>query len=496
MKKYRGIIIAVENYHDSKKMGKVKHAIDDANAFLNSLIDLGCDRDNFEYIPENLATKTTIEKKVKEISNYATESDIIIFYYAGHGFYYEGKNLISSVDTYLNNLRETTIELNSILASFDNSKSKRTIAFLDCCHSGIEFSMTDRSPLTVFSADELKYEYSNVEHLTVFASCKSEEKSQVDIERKHGVWSYYLIQALQGKAKGIYDNNLLFSDKLQKYLFDKTFHRVKKITIEKKNQSPIKFGKESSDRFIIADLTKIFQKKEITKSSESISFESAIILNTEEDWVRNLPGFDKSKHKPPKSIDDYHENWIKKISTELIEVELNDIAKQLKAELKYKRKDIEDIIIEDGIGQLVSIDFDYIIEIAQSQKEADTYVIKRSIENFKNSDILHNEGFNKIFDKYFDELEFSLARKINIDEIIDLIEEINNEELVNVEYDNSDTSYCSICISGFKGCIELSERTFKIINDKKVMPKELIISCQEAYKLIGSQGLPKMLNLN
>jgi hypothetical protein len=144
----------------------------------------------------------------------------------------------------------------------------------------LKFSDGDRSPVTDFSSDKLKYEYSNVEHLTVFASCKSDEKSQVDIERKHGVWSYYLLQALQGQAKDIYESNLLFSDKLQKYLFDNTFHRVKKITTDKKNQSPVKFGKESSDRFIVADLTEIFQRKEITKSSESISFESAIILNT------------------------------------------------------------------------------------------------------------------------------------------------------------------------------------------------------------------------
>jgi len=494
MNNYRGIIIAVENYHDSKKMGKVKHAIDDAEAFLNSLVDLGCDRDNFEYLLDNLATKTTIEKKVKEISNYATEGDTIIFYYAGHGFYYNGKNLISSIDTYLDNLGETAIELNSILASFDNSNSKRTIAFLDCCHSGLKFSDEDRSPVTDFSSDELKYEYSNVEHLTVFASCKSDEKSQVDIERKHGVWSYYLLQALQGQAKDIYESNFLFSDKLQKYLFDNTFHRVKKITTDKKNQSPVKYGKESSDRFIVADLTMIFQRKEITKSSESISFESAIILNTEEDWVRNLPGFDKSKHKPPKSIDNYHESWIKKISTDLIKEELNKIAKQLKTRLKYKRKDIDDIKIEDGIGRLVTVDFDFVIEITQSQEKADTYVIKRSIENFRNSDVLNNEDFNKIFDKYFNELKFSLSRKINIESIIDMIEEIDNEELINVEYDSSDTSICYINVSGYSCYIELSERTFKIINKKKVTPKELILSCQEAYKLIGTQGLPKMLN--
>jgi uncharacterized caspase-like protein len=492
MENYIGLIIAIENYHDTKKLRKVQFATNDGTAFIDSLVELGCDRAKLEYLEDNFATKTTITEKLKEICQYATDRDTIIFYYAGHGCYHNGKNLITCVDTSIASLPTTTIDINSILATLDKSNSKKAIAFLDCCHSGIEFSEDERSPVSEFSADNLKYEYRNAEHLTVFASCKSDEKSQADIERKHGVWSYFLIQALRGKAKNIYDGAILFSDKLQKYLGDKTYKRVKQITTDKKNQTPVKFGKETTEKFIVADLTKVFAEKEIKASAEGIRFERAIILTTEDDWVRNLPGF-KTTHKAPKEISSYHEGWIQKISIALIEEELNDIAKILGQKLKYKRKDIEEPVIEDGVGQLSTIDFDYIVNVTQSQERADKYILTRSIENFKNSDILSNPEFNEIFKDTFDELELRLSKRLNVSNVIDKIEEIDNDDIINVEYDRTDTTKCVISLKGFGGQISLTENSFTIVMNTKSSPQSLVLSCQGAYQSIGQQGVQKML---
>lgn len=494
MENYTGLIIAVENYHDSKNLRPVKFAENAAEEFLNSLIQLGCDKDKLEYLPSHLATKTTIVERIKQISQYASPTDTIVFYFAGHGFFHNGVNLISCVDTSLTSLPDTTIDINFILSSFDKSKSNKVIAFLDCCHSGIEFSEIERSPVNEFSTDSLKYEYGNAEHLIVFASCKSDEKSQADLERKHGVWSYFLITALKGEAKGIYDSNLLFSDKLQKYLADNTYHRVKIITPEKKNQTPVKFGKETAEKFIVADLTKIFEEREIKVNAETIKFEKAIILTTEEDWVRTLPGFHKEKnHKPPKLIDDYHDSWIKKISTDLIKQELDQVAETLRRRLKYKRNDIENPTIDDGAGQLRTIDFDYVVTISQSKDHADMYVLTRSIENFKNTEILSNKEFNEIFESSFDNLEFYLSRKINVEEIIDRIEEIDNEDLISVKYDRTNTKNCRISVSGFEGEIFLSERLFRITVDDKESPQNLVLLCQTGYQALLGQGIQKML---
>ena len=168
MENYIGLVVAVENYHDYRNLNQVMFAKNDAKAFLESLILLGCDPSKFDYLDDNLATKTTIEEKIRELSRYATSTDTIVFYYAGHGFYHNGHNLISCVDTSLTSLTNTTLTLNSILSTFDESNCNRVIAFLDCCHSGIEFSEVERSTVGNFSTEELKYEYRNAEHLAVF----------------------------------------------------------------------------------------------------------------------------------------------------------------------------------------------------------------------------------------------------------------------------------------------------------------------------------------
>jgi hypothetical protein len=492
MENYIGLVISIEDYHDSTKLKKVKYALNDATIFIDSFVKLGCQRDKFKHLNDNLATKTTIIESLRELTQYARPNETIIFYYAGPGFFYNGRNRISCVDTSLASIESTTVEINSIIATMDKSKSNKVIVFLDCCHSGIEFTEVERSPVTDFSTDDLKYKYREAEHLMVFASCKSDEKSHTDLERKHGVWSYYLIQALTGKAKDIYDNSLLFSDKLQKYLLESTNIRVKKITTEKQHQTPVKYGKETADKFIVADLTKIFAEAEISHHVEGIRFERATILYSEDDWVRNLPGF-KPSHKPPKEISDYYEDWIQKIATELIEEELNEISDALKQKLKYKRKDIEDPIIENGFGQISTLDFDYIVSVTQSKERPDKYILTRSIENFKNSNILNNPDFNAIFENSFNELEFRSIKNINVVNIIDKIEEIDNEDLIKVNYERTDITMCKVYLNNFEGYISISQRSFKIVMDNKNSPQNLVLSCQRAYQSIGQNGISNIL---
>lgn len=485
MENYLGIIVAVEQYHDNSHLKNVAFAKNDATEFLNSLINLGCDKTKFEILLDNHATKTSITEKLNQVSTYANSTDVIIFYYAGHGFYYNGKNLISSVDTYLNALESTALNLYNLLGILDKSKSNKVMVFLDCCHSGIEFTETERSPITDFNADDLKNEYRHAEHLTVFASCKSDEKSQTDIKRNHGVWSYFLIDALKGKPKHIYEGSILFSDQLQKYLLKETFHRVKSITDEKKNQTPIKYGKETAERFIVADLSKLFTEEEMKRKANSMKLESTSIINSEEDYVKSLPGF-RTGNKAPKEISDYHERWIQKIGSELIKSELEEVLHSLKEKLNYKRKDIQNPEVDDGTGILSTIYFDYVVSITQSKDDSTKYILTRSIENFKNSDVVYEDGFNEVFSKRFDELRLRLNKPINIEEIIDKIEELEND---NIKVYYTTTKSCEIIIKGLDGNIYLVGKNFSFLKNRKSSPIKLIEDSIKAYKSIGELSL-------
>lgn len=491
MYRYLGLIIAVENYHDSA-VPQVKYAKDDAIAFRNSLIALGCAEERLELVVDDRATKTTIVQKVKELSRITTSTDILIFYFAGHGYYYNGDNVLACVDSTPRSIEDTTLSLKFVLGAFEKAKSNKVISFLDCCHSGLEFEETERGALSAFSIDELKF-FDSAEHLIVFSSCKSHEKSHTDIIRKHGVWSYYLLQALEGKApKEIYDGEFLLSNKLQKYLLENTRIRTKEITTSKTNQTPMKFGKESTD-FIVVDLTNLIEERRAKIKTEGIRFERATILTSASDWVGNLPGFNKeSGNKPPKKIDSHHENWIKRISQKLIEDELNEIGEHLKSKLKYKRKEIPTPLVEDGWGELSTPDFDYVIRITQSTERADQYILTRSIENFNNSEILTNPEFNKVFANKFDQIDFALSNELNIEEVIDSIEDIDNEELISVYYESTDPSKCEVKLKDLAGNIELSARSFKITFHGKRTPEQLVLQFKKTYEALQMQPIPKL----
>ena len=305
------------------------------------------------------------------------------------------------------------------------------------------------------------------------------------------MWSYFLIQALQGNAKDIYTENLLFSDQLQKYLKHHTAKRVKFITPEKKNQTPVKFGKETDEKFIVADLTKVFESRKIEAKAKGFKFKEAVFSCSEEDYVRKLPGF-KVGNKVPRILDDYHESWIQKIAKELIREELDDVTELLRRILKLKLKDFQETIIENGYGQLSTVYFDYVIGVTQSETSADEYVLKRSIENFKNSDTIGSEEFNNAFEKDFDTLTLKMDKDIDIEDLINHIEDIGNPDIIDVDYSTSDLSKCTVEISGFEGSIHIEVDEIQIMVNKNTSPKNLVASFQNVYKELGSNGYLKL----
>lgn len=423
---------------------------------------------------------------------FAQKGEAIIFYYSGHGLYIDGKNLLTCVDTQMSSVVDTCVSVQDILGILNQSASKKAILFLDCCHSGLEFDTALKSPASNFSTDDLKYQYADVEFLTGFAACKGDEKSRPDKAYSHGVWSYYLIQALSGEAGKIYENGILFSDKLQAFLAAETSLRVKLMTTDKATQTSIKFGKET-DKFIVADVSHLLAQKQIKKSSEKIKFENVTILTSEEGYVKGLPGFIKGKHKAPQEVSDSHGSWIKRIAHDLLKQEIDETAANIKKALGYKRKDILSAGVDDGVGEIITKDFDYFVVIQQDSDDAAGYLLTRSIENFKNSDILLSEEFNGLFEDLFDELQLRTKQKIDVEALIDSIEDLEDDEIMSVTYDSSDTSECSVFIPTINMTIEVTANSITMKSDHKQSPLQLVDGLKACNAQLATHDVVKMI---
>jgi Caspase domain len=485
------IIASVENYNEPHDFPKVDYAKKDAEDFISTLKLLGHDEEYFIPLIDGKATKSTIISKVKYVAERAKENDRIIIYFAGHGFYEDGKNLLAPVDVVKIDKPETCVPIDIILGHLKKSLCKQNILFIDCCHSGFIAGTDVRDGEDSFMADELIYQFSKEEYCVGFASCKSNQKSISHPSLQNGVWSHFLNKALRGEAENIYTSGLLFSDKLQGYLNKETSQFVKMNTVKKKDQTPIKFGSET-DKFIIADINPILEEKRKTKAVSDLTFTNIVILSQEFDDVKRLPAFQKRFHSVPDYVGSKPDSFIKSIGKKIIEDEIAELSVELKEKLKYKRAEIK-ASAEDGYGSIETPDFDYNMSIGQSEEDPGEYVLIRKLENFSNSDVILSPVFNGIFSSHFDKLEFQFPSRINIEKLIDKIESLPEGSPITVTYTPSDFSSCSLTVDGLDQDIYVTTDTMGISFRYQTSPLALIEVFKETRATILSFPELKLL---
>jgi hypothetical protein len=486
------IIISIEKYHNSNDFPDVDYANKDAEDFKNSIIHLDTDNNELYYLRNNKATKAAIISHIKKVTRSATEYDRIYLYYSGHGLFENSVNYLTGVDSSKNYISDTCVSIDEILGHLKDSTCQRNILFLDCCHSGFIAGKKTREINITFSADNLKYKYRNEKYYFGFSSCSTDEKSYSFHKLQNGAWTHFLLKALKGEAKYIYENSLLFNDKLQSYLNKKTKEYVKLNTTQKENQTPTTFG-SSTDRFIVADLTRVFQKKAEEQTEMIVTeIEKVSLQYSESGRIINLPGFNKKKgHFVPGTYDFYTQSFVKKISSSEIEEEINQYANDIREGLRYKRKQAEPEI-DSGLASINTPDFDFIIKIEQSEKENDKFIKTIMVENFKNSDIIFNTKFNSIFDCKFKTIQFNFKKPINLEDIIDKIEDLNNPKIVPI-YDSVNITECKIDIKDLPLKIIVRRESLSVETHDLNSPKKLIVIFESAKKELNAKRILKYL---
>ncbi|MBN8854706.1 MAG: hypothetical protein BGO55_20635 [Sphingobacteriales bacterium 50-39] len=411
------LIIAVEEYNNPEDFPNVDYALKDAKEIKEAFITLGYEEDSFIVLLNNHATKVTIEREIKKIVNQADESERIVIYFSGHGLRGGGHNFLASVDASHEDPDRTCVKLGDILGTLERANCQRNLLFLDCCHSGFVPSEGIRSSVGRFSSDELLYELKDATYCAGFASCQGSENSISSKKIQNGVWSHFLIKALTGQAGDIYENGVLTSANLQKYLKNETLQFIKKHKSGGKSQRPIQFGSQS-EVFAVESLVDFFKKEAARRSAETINIRGVEMYDTERGGVKDLPMFNKKKgHFIPDSVSDRADAFIKEASGDTVSDEISEIVEELQDKMDYVLADL-DYKIDPGFGYVETPDFIYSVLIYQSKVSPDKYVLKRSIEGIVDGQIVMNEQFNSVFEQKFRKLSFKFNKELDVKDFI------------------------------------------------------------------------------
>jgi hypothetical protein len=241
------LVVGINEYQNIRNL---KYAVNDARAFYDLLV-------NQNQIPqENVILLTNQQANLRnlrramgtQLKKRAGKEDMVIIFFAGHGATEkdvtspDGDGLekyLLPVDAELDDIYTSAIPMREIGHIFRRIKSERIIFIADSCYSGASGGRTInvtgiRSSLSDAFLDRI----SGGKGTVIITASGANEVSMESDEFKHGVFTYFLLEGLKGKAD-VDDDGLITVDELYRYVSDHVArasgqeqHPVKKGSVE------------------------------------------------------------------------------------------------------------------------------------------------------------------------------------------------------------------------------------------------------------------------
>lgn len=360
------LVIGVENYQNSPNIRKVQFAEADAKGMAEMLKLHGYTEPNLHLLLSGLSTKTTIESWVRTLSGVLEPNDTILVFFAGHGFSDNGHSFITCYDTQPNDLTNTSISLQYLIETIQSTDCEKIMFFLDCCESGMVLSEGMRGLIGNMSEEELKQFLKKSEYCVVFASCKPDQKSYSDGLIGHGIWTYFVIQALNGNAQDAFERGqIITAHSLQAYLAKEVPKKVRETRKPLITQTPNVFGNMSND-FILADLKTILESRKAGDTGPSIDPAKVILSQEYSGSVKSLKGFRTGYHVPT-TVDKYTQTFVEGIGQAEVKEQIDELYDQIREGMGYVRSDMKQAI-DKNQASIICPDFEVGVILSQNEQ--------------------------------------------------------------------------------------------------------------------------------
>jgi WD40 repeat protein len=166
------------------------------------------------------ATRENILSAIDEIGSTMKKEDVFIFFYAGHGstdngiFYFITSEITGM---YQENKLKDALRVNELQEKFKLLPALKQVVFVDACHSG---SSVETLAMRGASEEKALAQLSRSSGIHVMASSESEQQSAEIKSLGHGVFTYVLLEALNGKADGAPADSKITVYEIKSYIDD------------------------------------------------------------------------------------------------------------------------------------------------------------------------------------------------------------------------------------------------------------------------------------
>jgi len=249
------VVIGISKFKNPG-INPLNYTDDDAMAVYNYLITQGgFPEDHIKLLLNEEATTVNIRSALGEfLSRKAGKDDLVFIYFAGHGAPEADpaskdsdgySKYMVTYDTEPESLYATAFPMSEIATIFDRIYAEKIVFFIDSCYSGASGGRTfsgDSGGRAMNISDNFLTEMSGKGRLIITASNANEISLEKD-ELGHGVFTYYMLEGLQG-AGDTDGNGYITVDELYGFLYDKV------ADVSEQRQHPVKKG-ESEGQIVI-----------------------------------------------------------------------------------------------------------------------------------------------------------------------------------------------------------------------------------------------------
>jgi WD40 repeat protein len=174
---------------------------------------------SYTFFDDN-ATRPKILSAIDEISKVIRKEDVFVFFYAGHGSVENGVfYFITSEITglYQQEKLQDALRVNELQEKFRLLPALKQVVFVDACHSG---SSVETLAMRGATEEKALAQLSRSSGVHVMASSESEQQSAEIKSLGHGVFTYVLLEALNGKADGAPADSKITVYEIKSYIDD------------------------------------------------------------------------------------------------------------------------------------------------------------------------------------------------------------------------------------------------------------------------------------
>jgi hypothetical protein len=198
-RKHWAVLVGVSTYKDSsplpvcaKDVVAIAHQLVLGGFALERMVVLVDDAPD-----DKLPTRDNILSTLKVVADATQPDDLLLFYYTGHGDENGKESYLVTQSGRTSVLEDTAIPISRVTHILRNASAREKVMILDACHAGAAIGTKGARRM---SEAFIRRVFEQAEGIATLSSCKQHQFSYPWPQRERSVYTYYLLEALQGLA--------------------------------------------------------------------------------------------------------------------------------------------------------------------------------------------------------------------------------------------------------------------------------------------------------